>query len=161
MKASSLVKIIILWLYADIYSLFLCCDGCPLCTQGESVKQTLGCSVLMSAARWKFWGELYDYKETVVARTTFFGNKATILYLISIEVGINDAYPLRSHRVVYHYSLGTECTWTISWEKTHSTENCSLLGKHSPDSPWDIFSISHFTSSLRWNPHDIESLIWG
>lgn len=85
----------------------------------------------------------------VVALTTFLGNKAAILYLTSIELGITDAYLLGSRSVVYHYSLGTEFTWTISHKKTDSTEKRRPLGKHFPNRPWDLFSISHFTSALR------------
>lgn len=36
--------------------------------------------------------------------------------------------------------------------KTKTKQN-----KHPLNIPWDIFSISHFTYSLRWNLHDIKS----
>lgn len=85
------------------------------------------------------------------ACTTIFGNKATILYLISVELGITDAYLLGSHRVVYHYSRGTQFTSTISWEKAYSTENQSQsIGKTLSWEPWGhLFHLTlHFQSQM-------------
>lgn len=156
MIAHSLAKVMIFSLYATICSLFFPSDALP-CTQGKSVKQTFD-SPLTWVQQDGISGNCTTTEKIGGPRTTFFGNKVTILYLISIELGITDAYPLGSQGAVYHYSLGTEFTWTISWEKTYSSENRSRWGKPSPDHPWDSFSISHFTSTLRWNPHDTESL---
>ena len=101
-----------------------------------------------------------DYKETDSCTHHIFGKQSRHFIFDLSGAGDNWCYPLGSHSLVYH-SLRSEFTWTIFQEKTASTENHSPLGKHSRSSSGDVFSISHFTSMLRGNPRDTESLIRG
>ena len=102
-----------------------------------------------------------DYKETDSFSHHDFGKQSRHFIFNLSGAGDNWCYPLGSHSPVYHSSLGSEFTCTIFQGKTASTENRSPLGEHSLSSPGDVFSISHFTSTLRGNLRDTESLIKG